>query len=97
MPGGLVRLRTPEYALQAELPVPQHHTLPTIRALCYNPAVRETVTAIVAPGAESVKSAKLGEEAALNFCPVCSERLKPLQCKLRCPVCGYYMSCSDYY
>lgn len=32
-----------------------------------------------------------------NFCPVCSARLEAHRCKLRCPTCGYYMSCSDYY
>lgn len=32
-----------------------------------------------------------------NFCPVCSARLEAHKCKLRCPTCGYYMSCSDYY
>jgi hypothetical protein len=73
------------------------HPLPTFRALCYNPAVPETITTIAAPGSESAKPAGRDEEAALNFCPVCSERLEPLRCKLRCPVCGYYMSCSDYY
>ena len=43
------------------------HTLPTVRALCYNPAVRETVTAIVAPGSESAKSAKQGKRPRLTF------------------------------
>ncbi len=32
-----------------------------------------------------------------SFCPVCSARLEAHKCKLRCPTCGYYMSCSDYY
>jgi hypothetical protein len=32
-----------------------------------------------------------------SYCPVCSERLEARRCKLLCPVCGYYMSCSDYY
>lgn len=36
-------------------------------------------------------------EHALSFCPVCSARLEAHKCKLRCPTCGYYMSCSDYY
>jgi hypothetical protein len=31
------------------------------------------------------------------YCPVCSQRLAGLQCKLVCPQCGYYMSCADYY
>jgi Zn finger protein HypA/HybF involved in hydrogenase expression len=32
-----------------------------------------------------------------RYCPVCSQRLEPRRCKLICSVCGYYMSCSDYY
>jgi hypothetical protein len=32
-----------------------------------------------------------------RFCPVCSQRLESRRCKLICAVCGYYMSCSDYY
>jgi hypothetical protein len=36
-------------------------------------------------------------EDASRFCPVCSERLESRRCKLVCNVCGYYMSCADYY
>ncbi|HVB98743.1 MAG TPA: hypothetical protein VNJ12_05340 [Candidatus Dormibacteraeota bacterium] len=32
-----------------------------------------------------------------DYCPVCSRRLEGRACKLVCPSCGYYMSCSDYY
>jgi hypothetical protein len=38
-----------------------------------------------------------GSEDASRFCPVCSQRLKSRRCKLICDVCGYYMSCADYY
>jgi hypothetical protein len=31
------------------------------------------------------------------YCPVCSQRLNSLKCKLICAQCGYYMSCADYY
>jgi hypothetical protein len=37
------------------------------------------------------------EEHALLYCPVCSQRLESRRCKLICQVCGYYMSCADYY
>lgn len=36
-------------------------------------------------------------EDACRYCPVCSQRLESRRCKLICPVCGYYMSCADYY
>ncbi|MGB9466880.1 MAG: hypothetical protein WBR10_17365 [Candidatus Acidiferrum sp.] len=37
-----------------------------------------------------------GEDAS-RYCPVCSQRLESRRCKLICAVCGYYMSCADYY
>jgi hypothetical protein len=37
------------------------------------------------------------DEDASRFCPVCSQRLESRRCKLICNVCGYYMSCADYY
>ncbi len=36
-------------------------------------------------------------EDVSRYCPVCSQRLESRRCKLICPVCGYYMSCADYY
>jgi hypothetical protein len=36
-------------------------------------------------------------EFALAYCPRCSARLEQRNCKLTCPTCGYYMSCSDFY
>jgi hypothetical protein len=40
-----------------------------------------------------------GEDAglAMSYCPRCSVRLAARSCKLICPDCGYYMSCSDFY
>jgi len=34
---------------------------------------------------------------AMSYCPGCSARLMARSCKLICPSCGYYMSCSDFY
>ncbi len=34
---------------------------------------------------------------ASRFCPNCSTQLVEQQCKLKCPQCGYYLSCSDFY
>jgi hypothetical protein len=33
----------------------------------------------------------------LDYCPNCSARLASRQCKMICPRCGYFLSCSDYY
>jgi hypothetical protein len=80
--------------------------------LCYNRrAVKHTGKQVMAPAkprAEAVvesasnshmadKTSAEGTEQASNYCPVCSERLESRRCKLICNVCGYYMSCADYY
>jgi hypothetical protein len=38
-------------------------------------------------------------EAAVRTCPNCGATLQDRKCKLFCPdpVCGYYLSCADYY
>ncbi len=32
-----------------------------------------------------------------RFCPNCSSEMKESRCKLKCPQCGFYLSCSDFY
>lgn len=36
-------------------------------------------------------------ERLVRTCPNCSAALVESRCKLLCPRCHYYMSCSDYY
>jgi hypothetical protein len=36
-------------------------------------------------------------EAVVRTCPNCGAKLEERRCKLLCPRCHYYMSCSDYY
>lgn len=48
------------------------------------------------PGKVEGSVGAAGEDAS-RYCPVCSQRLESRRCKLNCPVCGYYMSCADYY
>jgi hypothetical protein len=51
--------------------------------------------AAIAEDADRLPAAQ--HEDASRYCPVCSRRLESRRCKLTCPVCGYYMSCADYY
>jgi hypothetical protein len=81
-------------------------------ALCYNrPAVEraakwQEVQVQADPAqaaAQSSASLQDGQtpvtrtEDPSRYCPVCSQRLESRRCKLICSVCGYYMSCADYY
>ena len=80
--------------------------------LCYNrPAVERTAKWELArvqaesaqAAAQSAASLQHGQSPAARtedpsrYCPVCSQRLQSRRCKLICSVCGYYMSCADYY
>jgi hypothetical protein len=67
-------------------------------ALASSPSasVREQ-EARTAPSEPARRGGAVQFEDASRFCPVCSQRLESRRCKLVCLVCGYYMSCADYY
>ena len=49
------------------------------------------------PGDEGTRPQTARPTDAQNFCPNCSSRLVDHRCKLKCPQCEYYLSCSDFY
>src|SRR6266849_5692765 len=85
---------------------------PLAGGMCYNhravehgakqgvvPVSREPAEAVSGrAGQEKTRrSLATGSEDASWYCPVCSQRLESRRCKLMCGICGYYMSCADYY
>ena len=95
------------------LPIPgPQFPIPYSLPLCYNrraverAANREPAQVQAEPAQAAVKSAAPSQggpnsfartEDPSRYCPVCSQQLESRRCKLICSVCGYYMSCSDYY
>jgi NADH pyrophosphatase NudC (nudix superfamily) len=57
----------------------------------------EAVAASAVSNADAASASGRSWEDASRFCPICSQRLESRRCKLVCNVCGYYMSCADYY
>jgi hypothetical protein len=86
--------------------------MPYSLSLCYNlPAVERAAkrelaqdqSELAVAAAQSTASLQGGQRPVVctedpsRYCPVCSQRLESWRCKLICSVCGYHMSCADYY
>jgi hypothetical protein len=101
-------LHVPKLRVHRNVIVPLS-SVPHSFPLCYNrPAVERTAKlelargqaepaqAVVAP-LQYCQTPLASAEDPSRYCPVCSQRLESRRCKLICSVCGYYMSCADYY
>src|SRR5260370_31697783 len=55
----------------------------------------EALREVPAPQGEAGRRPETGHPE--RFCPNCSAELKENRCKLSCPRCGFYLSCSDFY
>ena len=49
------------------------------------------------PTAQSLRAAAAKAIDPTQYCPNCSMQLHETRCKLKCPQCGFYLSCSDFY
>jgi hypothetical protein len=93
-------------------PTPSYSLSPILPALCYNHPVVERAAKSQQAHVQAEPAQTAMEFAASlqngpspvdrtedpsRYCPVCSQRLESRRCKLICSVCGYYMSCADYY
>ena len=78
-------------------PAPRSAFFPLSIRMCYNHRVVERAENSEPAPVAAATDPDPPQEDASGYCPVCSQRLGALRCKLICPVCGYYMSCSDYY
>lgn len=60
---------------------------------------RREIPSPTAAGAPGARPAVPDPERTMRTCPICGKELAERRCKLYCPdpVCGYFLSCADYY
>jgi hypothetical protein len=74
------------------------HIHSVVNSIARVPDVRESGPASRADHADHLDNAdRHVKDEPMQYCPSCSKKLQGWSCKLACPSCGYYMSCSDFY
>jgi hypothetical protein len=66
------------------------------------PPAAATLSPEATPGSSPGREARPAvhdPERAMRTCPICGKELAERKCKLYCPdpVCGYFLSCADFY
>ena len=57
---------------------------------------RNRMTGTFDPAETGPAPVRVDPEAIERTCPNCDARMDAQSCKLKCPRCGYFKSCSDF-